>query len=650
MKLKRLDIHGFKSFYHRTTVVFDDGITAIVGPNGCGKSNIVDALKWVMGEQGAKALRGSAMEDVIFNGSGQRGPMGMCEVGLTFRNDDGSPVPQRWAEVTDIAIQRRLERSKGSDYSVNRQRCRLADVQDLLSGTGIASGPGGRRAYAIIEQGQISRVVSAKADERRMLIEEAAGISRYRQRRHIAERKMLSTEQNLERVEDILAEIERQMRSLKRQAKKAERFREYRDEARQIALTIAVIEHSDLVAERARKTDGYNALLDSEKDAVIKVKTSEGSRLAAQTREREAALKVDEYANRLRRIEETVLITRERISSYAREKDMLHAQLDQAKKDLAAGEGRRSELEVEREETAARCTELEELNASLSQDVEKRVTEHKAAVQMLFGARATLEGVQRREAQEIHILSRARADLDNSVRMQRDLAVRRERLIAQNKGHRERFDAHEAVCTDCESRLQDARQRQDAAENQLKETELAAEAARTNLDESVSRERVLRETIVTKTSRRDSLLQLEQRGDGLSDAARHILRAERPECSGTLSALWDVPAAYETALQSLLAAQLDGLVVDSIDGRSTLVEFIRASNLGRIMLMNQAAQSEENQRQDLPDGIQVIGYLVDLIDPPVGAQLLKRCTDDAVLVEDIETPGSLLMAGIVVRS
>ena len=229
--------------------------------------------------------------------------------------------------------------------------------------------------------------------------------------------------------------------------------------------------------------------------------------------------------------------------------------------------------------------------------------------------------------------------------MQRDLAVRRERLIAQNKGHRERFDAHEAVCTDCESRLQDARQRQDAAENQLKETELAAEAARTNLDESVSRERVLRETIVTKTSRRDSLLQLEQRGDGLSDAARHILRAERPECSGTLSALWDVPAAYETALQSLLAAQLDGLVVDSIDGRSTLVEFIRASNLGRIMLMNQAAQSEENQRQDLPDGIQVIGYLVDLIDPPVGAQLLKRCTDDAVLVEDIETAWQLADGG-----
>ena len=151
------------------------------------------------------------------------------------------------------------------------------------------------------------------------------------------------------------------------------------------------------------------------------------------------------------------------------------------------------------------------------------------------------------------------------------------------------------------------------------------------------------ETVVTKHRvGMKACVQARQRGDGLSDAARHVLRAQQQVFG--LSALWDVPAAYETALQSLLAAQLDGLVVDSIDGRSTLVEFIQASNLGRIMLMNQAAQSEENQRQDVPDGIQVLGYLVDLIDPPVGAQLLKRCTDDAV-VEDIETAWQLADGG-----
>ena len=247
MKLKRLDIHGFKSFYHRTTVMFDEGITGIVGPNGCGKSNIVDAIKWVMGEQGAKHLRGTSMEDVIFNGSSQRGPLGICEVGLTFQNDGTANVPQRWVDVAEVAIQRRLERTKGSDYLVNKQRCRLADVQDLVSGTGIGSGPGGRRAYAIIEQGQIDRIVSAKADERRLLIEEAAGITRYRHRRRLSERKMHETMQNLERVEDIVSEIERQMRSLRRQAKKAERYREYRDEAQDIAVRAAIFEYRDLV-------------------------------------------------------------------------------------------------------------------------------------------------------------------------------------------------------------------------------------------------------------------------------------------------------------------------------------------------------------------------------------------------------------------
>ena len=141
MKLKRLDIHGFKSFYHHTTVVFDDGITGIVGPNGCGKSNIVDAIKWVMGEQGAKALRGSSMEDVIFNGSDKRKSMGLAEVRLTFENDGKSGVPAPWHEVSEIGIERRLERTKGSDYRVNQKRCRLSMCR--TSSREQASGDGG---------------------------------------------------------------------------------------------------------------------------------------------------------------------------------------------------------------------------------------------------------------------------------------------------------------------------------------------------------------------------------------------------------------------------------------------------------------------------------------------------------------------------
>ena len=155
MKLTRIDIHGFKSFYRKTVILFDHGITGIVGPNGCGKSNIVDAIKWVMGEQGARSLRGTAMEDVIFSGTKQRGPLGFCEVKLTFEGAENLPPSSRYPHGPTLCVERRLERGKGSDYFLNRKRCRLSDIQEILAGTGVGVGQGGRRPYAIIEQGQI---------------------------------------------------------------------------------------------------------------------------------------------------------------------------------------------------------------------------------------------------------------------------------------------------------------------------------------------------------------------------------------------------------------------------------------------------------------------------------------------------------------
>ena len=171
-----------------------------------------------MGEQGARSLRGTAMEDVIFSTT-QRGPLGFCEVKLTFENFDNPSSIDGEQGPTTLCLERRLERGKGSDYFINRKRCRLSDIQEILAGTGVGVGQGGRRPYAIIEQGQIDQVVSAKADERRFLIEEAAGVTRYRQRRRIAERKLGQTAQNLERVDDIVDEVERQLRSLTRQPK-----------------------------------------------------------------------------------------------------------------------------------------------------------------------------------------------------------------------------------------------------------------------------------------------------------------------------------------------------------------------------------------------------------------------------------------------
>jgi chromosome segregation protein len=246
MRIKRIDISGFKSFCDPTRVVFDHSVTGVVGPNGCGKSNIVDALRWSLGEQSAKNLRGKAMDDIIFNGSKNRGPLSMAEVTITFDNTDGLSH-HSYLDFSEIAVTRRLHRDSGtSEYFINKVPCRRMDVTDLFLGTG-----GGARAYSIIEQGRIGLIVSSRSEDRRAMIEEAAGITKYKTARTRAARKMDQTRQNLMRVTDIIAEMERSLRSLNRQAKKAERFKCYREEQIDLDLYVASHRYLELRAKRS---------------------------------------------------------------------------------------------------------------------------------------------------------------------------------------------------------------------------------------------------------------------------------------------------------------------------------------------------------------------------------------------------------------
>src|SRR5438045_3455907 len=218
MRIKRVEIIGFKSFCDRAVVQIGESITGVVGPNGCGKSNIVDAIRWCMGEQSAKHLRGRSMSDVIFAGSQSRGPHGMAEVTLTFDNTDreaAQSLPLEYRDYADIAVTRRLYRDGTSEYLINKTDVRLKDITDLFLGTGV-----GTKAYSIIEQGKIGLIVSARAEDRRLLIEEAAGITKYKSRKKTSERKMELTEQKLLRVGDRVAELERSVASLQRQAAK----------------------------------------------------------------------------------------------------------------------------------------------------------------------------------------------------------------------------------------------------------------------------------------------------------------------------------------------------------------------------------------------------------------------------------------------
>ena len=283
MKLRKLEIQGFKSFADKATLVFEDGITGVVGPNGCGKSNVVDSIRWVMGEQRAKALRGGTMEDVIFNGSDTRRPMGLAEVKATFHIDNGE-LPKPFEALSEITIGRRMFRDGASEYFINKSNCRLRDITDLFLGTGA-----GNRAYSVIEQGRVAALVTARPEERRAILEEAAGVTRYQRRREEAQRKIEGTKQNLARVNDIVLELDKRLGNLKRQAEKAEKFKRLREEARKLELHFAAAREQELLAQKAQQealVTQYAAALDA---SYFKLKTAEEKLVEAKSLAEESA-------------------------------------------------------------------------------------------------------------------------------------------------------------------------------------------------------------------------------------------------------------------------------------------------------------------------------------------------------------------------
>ena len=232
MRLKKLILHGFKSFADHAEIVFEDGITGVVGPNGCGKSNISDAVRWVLGEQSAKSLRGSKMEDVIFNGTEKRRRLSYCEVTLVFENEDHA-LPIDFAEVQ---VTRRVYRSGEGEYKINGTQCRLKDIVDLFRDTGI-----GKDGYSLIGQGRIDEILSAKSEDRRQVFEEAAGIVKYKARKLDAEKRIAHTQENLYRVEDILHELEERVEPLKQQSEAAREYLQLRDELKILDLNVFLV-------------------------------------------------------------------------------------------------------------------------------------------------------------------------------------------------------------------------------------------------------------------------------------------------------------------------------------------------------------------------------------------------------------------------
>src|SRR5256886_11403846 len=373
MRLESITLHGFKSFGEKTVVRVLPGITGVVGPNGCGKSNVADAVRRALGEQSAKSLRGQRMEDLIFHGSQSRKPVGLAEVELAFGNDGTLSVP--WAEVS---VTRRLYRTGESEYLLNGGPSRLRDILDLFAGTG--ANP---RAYSVMDQDKLNHVLTAKPHERRVFIEEAAGIARYKQQRNETESKLDATRQNLVRVRDVMDEVRRQLHSLERQAKKAQQYKTLQAEKRDLGLALVAADYAGLRSEGERMAGELVRLRDTEEG----LRTRLASLAAREARAREA-LQVSEHrlsdlrqaVSKVQGELERLLERREQMGVQIRELGDESVRLDE---EVRAATERLSSIVSEREEVRRALRDAEQLAADRSRasaEFEAAVERHRAAL------------------------------------------------------------------------------------------------------------------------------------------------------------------------------------------------------------------------------------------------------------------------------
>ncbi|MDH3272399.1 MAG: chromosome segregation protein SMC [Gemmatimonadota bacterium] len=552
MRLKKLHIQGFKSFADATSVDFHDGITAVVGPNGCGKSNISDAIRWVLGEQRPTAIRGAKMEEAIFQGSVNRRPVNRGSVSLTVTNEDGAlPVP-----FEEVEIGREVYRDGGSDYSINRSTVRLRDVVDLYRDTGL-----GANAYAIIENRMIDAILSDRAEERRGLFEEAAGIGKYKDRRKAAVRRLERAEMDLQRLEDVIAEVQTKVRSLARQKGKAERYTEYRK--RRLDVEVAVVRHQ-LETLRAR-LDGVTTDLAGDQQ------TERG--LAAELSAAEAdfeALRLKEVDAEKARVAAAGVLqgVREQLVKWERDLAVADERSAYAERRLAQIDGERAlareraeGLSTDQAELEARRTGASEELAGLKRISDERSAEALEVRERLQAARASLEAVETRGREIARRGAQLEGDADASEAQAEELA----RRLAQVEGE---LSNTAQTLTDLESqgdlfsgRLDELTTGLAATEAAMAAATAAVEATREAFEDARRDDREASDRSEALASRVAALEGLDRDREGVEPVVGGVVEARISGVVGVLSDFIDGDASATTAVEAYLGPLASAVVV-----------------------------------------------------------------------------------------
>ena len=625
MYLKSLTLRGFKSFASSTTLELEPGITCVVGPNGSGKSNVVDALSWVMGEQGAKSLRGGKMEDVIFAGTSGRAPLGRAEVVLTIDNSDGA-LPIEYSEVT---ISRTMFRNGGSEYAINGNTVRLLDVQELLSDSGI-----GREMHVIVGQGQLDSVLRATAEERRGFIEEAAGVLKHRKRKEKAVRKLEATQGNLTRLADVLNELRRQLKPLGRQAEVARRAAVIQADVRDArarlladdvvnAQQVIATELADESALRERRTSVETAIAharQAETELEDRLRDDSPRLSAAQ----EAWYALSGVRERLRG---TAGLATERVRLAAVEADDQHHGRDP---DELEADARRAQEQhgVLAREVAVATTRLQEAVAGRSEAEAAYTTEERRIAGLLRAAADQREGLARLHGQVNAIRLRAEATDAELGR----LASSRDDAVARADAAQQEFTALESQIAGLSAGESGLDERLAAAETEL--GGIDAEVA-----EIVMAVQALERNEAALVARKEAL----EIGLARKDGAGALLAAsdELSGLLGSVAALLTVRSGYEAAIASALGSAADAVAVDHLDTAVDAMEKLKSEDLGRAGLLLGAVDGlDDADWPGLPD---FATYAVDVVDGPATLDgALRRLLFKVAVVDDLDRARALV--------
>ncbi|MCC6807128.1 MAG: chromosome segregation protein SMC [Deltaproteobacteria bacterium] len=628
MKLSRLDIVGFKSFADKVTLNFSDGITAVVGPNGCGKSNIVDGIRWVMGEQSAKHLRGGKMEDVIFSGSESRGPMGMAEVTLTLKND--GRVPSEYANYEDIAVRRRLFRDGQSEYYINKTQVRLKDVHDLFLGTGV-----GTRAYSMIEQGRIGFIVNSKPEERRFLIEEVAGITKYKARKKTAQRRMEATEQNLLRVNDIVTELGRQLGSLERQAKKAERYRELKEQLRDLELWYASMRFLELRAGLVYSLAENEKLQSNEDDLGNALAAKEAQLEASRVQLSETEANNARYAEQVHSLDSRLRLLERDLEFFAKERESLFERGNQAAAEAESlarqQETVLGEIKVLEEHASTLGGESETVMAELEQSEAKM----KALVEQRRSLEARAEVLQKEMIDALTVLANERATVQNNDRRRIELQARIERhageaseIDVQLSGARERAAQAHQDTERLHAMVDDLRYRLSALDEQVARGKQASHAA-------AAKVLMLKEQTGERKSRLSSLQEIEKKYEGYDAGVQAVMTGRDPQAHGILGLVADVVSAkseHEGALEAVLGARLQDVIVQSEAAGVDTLAWLKGEAEGRATFI--PADLRERSSHLGVQGQGVLGRLLDLVTVKAGFERVAKYLLGSVVLTD----------------